>query len=195
MNETWSRLHAHRDGDQHFYHQHHHAGDGIARAFTLVEATISIFIVGVMIVTALSIVGATRLGEYKVAESTRGLPLAQNLMAEILQQAYTDPEHGLGSFGLDAGEVGDGIRTLWEDVDDYDGWPASPPEQKKGTPIEDFAGWRSVDIAWVDPMNLSQVKGAESKTKCIIVTVTHNDVPVASISAFRTSVWPGVTNE
>ena len=159
-----------------------------ARAFTLVEATISIFIVGVMIVTALSIVGATRLGEYKVAESTRGLPLAQDLMAEILQQAYTDPEHGLGSFGLDTDEVGNGSRSLWEDVDDYDEWSASPPEQKDGTEIEGLSGWQcGVNVAWIDPMDSSQVESSESYAKRVTVTVGYNNIPNATLVAIRTA--------
>ena len=168
----------------------------IARAFTLVEATVSVFIVGVMVVAALSTVGATRLGEYKVAERCRALPLAQDLMAEILQQAYADPAYGPGSFGLGGDEVGDGSRSLWDDVDDYHGWSASPPEQKDGTPITGLADWqRSVNVAWVDPMALSQVEGSESDVKRITVTVTHKNVPVASLTAFRTSVWPVLADE
>ena len=109
------------------------------RAFTLIEAAVSVFIVGVMIVAALSTVGATRLGEYKVAESCRGWLLAQALMAEILQQPYEEPDDPV-VFGLESGEsIGD--RLTFDDVDDYDGWTETPPQYKDGTTVPDCDGW------------------------------------------------------
>jgi Tfp pilus assembly protein PilV len=160
-----------------------------ARAFTLVEAVISIFIVSVMFVAALSMVGATRLGEYKVAESTRGLPLAQDLMAEILQQPYEDPNDPV-QFGTESGE-GTVDRSDFDDVDDYHNWSASPPQNQDGTDMNDLSGWeRSVQVSWVDPTDLSQTMSSDQGVKRIAVTVTHDDVPVASVSAYRTSVWP-----
>lgn len=165
-----------------------------ARAFTLIEATISIFIVGVMVVAALSTVGATRLGEYKIAERCQGLPLAQDLLAEILQQSYEDP-NGSAVFGIESGE-GTGNRTDFDDVDDYHNWSASTPQNQDGTDMSDLSGWeRSVQVNWVNPTNLSQTVGSDQDTKRITVTVTHNDVPVASVSAFRTSVWPDLAGE
>jgi hypothetical protein len=165
-----------------------------ARAFTLVEAAISTFIVGVMVVAALSTVGATRLGEYKVAESCRGLPLGQDLLAEILQQSYEDP-NGSAVFGVESGE-GTANRTDFDDVDDYHNWSASPPENQDGTDMNDLSGWeRSVQVSWLDPTDLSRTVGSDQGVKRITVTVTHNDMPVASVSAFRTSAWPGVGDE
>ena len=165
-----------------------------ARAFTLVEAVISVFIVSVMFVAALSMVGATRLGEYKVAESARGRPLAQDLLAEILQQPYEDANDPV-VFGTESGE-GTGDRSDFDDVDDYHNWSASPPQNQDGTDMNDLSGWeRSVQVSWVDPRDLSQTAGTDQGVKRITVTVTHNDVPVASVSAFRTSAWPGPGDE
>jgi len=165
-----------------------------APAFTLVEATVSIFIVGVMVVAALSTVGATRLGEYKLGERCRALPLAQGLLAEVLQQSYEDP-NGSAAFGTESGE-GTASRTDFDDVDDYHNWSASPPQNQDGTEMSDLSGWlRSVQVGWVNPTNLSQTAGSDQGVKRITVTVKHDGVPVASLTAFRTSVWPGPGGE
>jgi len=156
--------------------------------FTLVEVVVSMLIVSVMLVAALNIVGGSRLSQFKTSQSSRGQALAEALMVEILRQSYADSQYGPGSFGLGPDEVGDGSRSLWEDVDDYDGWSASPPEQKDGTQIANFSGWqRSVNVAWIDPMNPSQVEDSESNAKRVTVTVTYGGAPVASLIAIRTA--------
>ena len=165
---------------------------GIHRAFTLVEAVISAVVVGVMLVAALNTVGASRIGQQKTGDRTKGALLAQQLMTEILQQYYADPENG--GFGLDGDEVGDGSRSLWDDVDDYDGWSASPPQRKDGTVIAEFDGWeRSVSVAWVNPYNLQAAVGTDLGVKRITVTVTRDDVPIATQVAVRTSGWDEAT--
>ena len=159
-------------------------------AFSLVEAVVSITIVSVMLVAALNSVGAARTGQYKIAERSRGLLLAQDLLAEILQHGYTDPEDGVNSFTLRAAKVGNGSRILWLDVDDFDGWSASPPQRADGTEMSDLQEWeRTVEVVWVDPWNLSQTAGENRGIKRITVTVTHNGKPVASLFAFRTDKW------
>jgi PKD repeat protein len=116
--------------------------------------------------------------------------LAQQLMAEIQMQAYADPDYGEDDFGLAAGKV-TGNRSLWDDVDDYDGWSASPPQYKDGTALSGLVGWeRSVTVDWVGPLDLSQVVGSNQGAKRIIVTVTRDDAVVARLTAIRTSSWP-----
>ena len=159
------------------------------RGFTLIEAVVSLLIASGMLVAALNTVGAARATDHKVAERTRGLLLAQALMAEILQQEYTDPDYGLGSFGLGADEA-TGTRSLFEDVDDYHGWQASPPQRKDGTPIAWAQGYEEVvTVAWVNPADLSQTSGSETGVKRIEVTINRNNRMVASLVAYRTQVW------
>lgn len=163
----------------------------VRSALTLVEATISIVIVGVMLVAALNTVGASQTTRKKTADRQRGMPLAQDLMYEILEQCYEDPDLGPGSFGVGTDKVGDGSRALWEDVDDYDGWWACPPERKDGTKLSGFEGWaRSVAVKWVGPEDLSQTAAADTGVKRITVSVTYNDTLVASLVAIRTNTWP-----
>lgn len=153
---------------------------------TLAEAVVSVAIVGTMLVAALSAVGGVRTTQQKTADRARGVQLAQDLLSEIMSQPYEDVDYAPGSFGLGADEVGDGSRALWEDVDDYDGWSASPPQEKDGTPIPGCADWeRRVDVAWVSPTDVRTEIGNDARLKRIVVTALCRGVEVAELVALR----------
>ena len=158
----------------------------LRRAFTLVEAVVSLLIVGAVLVAALNTVGASRLSQYRTSQTTRGQLLAESLMAEILQHDYQDP-NDTPVFGIEPGESTT-TRADFDDVDDYDGWSSTPPEQKDGTQIPDLAGCeRSVTVQWVDPADITQVQGSESNAKRVTVTVSCDNKQVASLAAIRTN--------
>ena len=146
-------------------------------------------IVSVMLVAALSAVGASRTGKHKMATRARGLLLAQSLMSEILQCAYEDPDDPSTSLGCEASESG-ANRTDYDDVDDYDGWDASPPGEKHGSGIPWADGYRRiVTVQWVDPLDLDQASGTSTGVKRIRVIVEYQDRQVARLWAFRTEAW------
>lgn len=145
------------------------------RAFSLLEASISVVLVSVMLFAALDTVGASKSSQRLLEQRGRAYLLAQELMSEILRQAYADPEDvglidlRLGSLvtvaiGVEAGEprtcrmtpdAWGPYRAGFDDVDDYHGWAASPPQTKdKDDPsaedcptIPELAGWmRSVTV-------------------------------------------------
>ena len=164
----------------------------VARAFTLVEAVGSVLIVAVMFVAVMSTVGAARMSQYKMSGRSRGTALAQDLLAEILQVAYEDADSPGGPIGT---EVSEGISTRadFDDVDDYDGWYASPPQQRDGTVIPDLPDWsRQVVVAWINTSDTTIGVGAETGAKRITVTVKHNAMPMASLVAIRTSAFPEI---
>jgi type II secretory pathway pseudopilin PulG len=164
------------------------------RAFSLVEAAVSIAVVGIMLVAALNTVGAARLGEQKTGDRGKGMLLAQQLMTEILQQSYEEPVD-IQVFGPESGEA-PGSRANFDDVDDYESWAASPPQYRDGTAIPGLEGWtRSVHVDWVNPADLSQVVSSDTRVKRITVTVTRGDVLVASLAALRTGAADSVRNE
>lgn len=164
------------------------AGSGAAAhgtAFTIVEAVISTIIVAVMLVAALSTVGASRLAQQRTSRFDRGRLLAEALMAEIRRQPYEDPE-GSVVFGLEAGETGT-TREDFDDVDDYHNWSESPPTYKDGSAVPQAEGWtRTVTVQWVNSLDPSQPRTMESGAKRIKVTVSHNTVPQATLVAIRT---------
>ena len=167
--------------------------NGSTRAFSLVEVTISVVIVGVMTVAALNTVGAAKLGNQKTTSRKSGTLLAQQLMAEILTQGYAEPV-GAPVFGLEPPESAS-LRTDYDDVDDYDTWSASPPQYKDGTVIPNLDGWaRQVSVAWVNATDLSLTSGSETNVKRITVNVTYNGAQVASLTAVRTLARDNMEN-
>jgi type II secretory pathway pseudopilin PulG len=88
----------------------HHASARYARAFTLVEVVISTIVVAIMLVAGLSTVGASRMAQHKAALMIRGRLLAGQLMSEILEQSYSDPD-GTATFGREPGESTASICT------------------------------------------------------------------------------------
>ena len=165
------------------------AGQRARRAFSLAEVAISVLLVGGLLVAALTTLGGAAAGRRTMANRGLGELLAQDLMGEILRQPYEEPVD-TPSFGRETGETG-GTRAAYDDVDDYDGWFASPPQHKDGTVFVDLTGWRrDVQVHRVNANDLTQVVAAESGVKRIIVTVKHNEVVVASIVAVRTGAVP-----
>lgn len=167
----------------------------LRRTFSMVEVVISTLIVSLMLVAALDAVGSARTGLNRISHRTRGMLLAQDLMSEILQQAYCDPSWGLGSLGPGADETAAGNRSLYDDVDDYDGWKSvGRPEYKDGTPIDWATGYtREVTVAWITAGNVGVVDAAETGIKRITVVVRYNSQTVAELTAIRTTGWTMAT--
>lgn len=154
-------------------------------AFSLAETVVSVALVGGLLVVALNTVGDTTLGRQKMGDRGRGQLLARDLMTEILRQVYEDPDDS-PTFGPETSES-TGSRAGFDDVDDYSGWSASPPQKKDGTQIPDRTEWqRSVAVEYVDANGLTTVVGSDEGVKRITVTVTRNDVVVSSLVGVRT---------
>jgi len=161
----------------------------VRRGFSLVEAGVSVVIVGAMLVAGLAALAVSGLGVRTTAEGARGRLLAQDLISEILRQAYDEPDE-TPAFGPELPELSDGSRAAFDDVDDYHGWSASPPQYKDGTEMSDLPGWRrSVVVEYVNAADPNQPTGNETGVKRITVVVTYNNAVVASLTALRTYVW------
>jgi len=155
-------------------------------AFTLVEAVVSVVIVSVMLVAVLSTVGASRLSQYRTSRYSHGQLLGESLIAEILRQDYLDP-NDTPVFGCESGES-TSTRADFDDVDDYDTWSSSPPVAKDGALLAGLSGWkRSVIVEWVNPADTAEVKTSETNAKRVTVTVSCDNMQVASLAAIRTN--------
>ncbi len=156
------------------------------RALHMVEVAVSMVIVSVILLTAMNMVGAAGQSTRSMTDRGTGHLLAEQLMAEILTQAYEDPDEPPGSFGKDGFEDATKDRSYFDDVDDYNRWSAMPPEYKDGTTVPGYPQWRrQVDVDWVLPTDTRQIAGGDTGIKRIVVTVTRNAVKVAELSALR----------
>ena len=155
--------------------------------FSLLEVVISTLIVGVVLVVALNALGQATLGRLLNAHRGRALQLADDLMSEILETDYEDPAEATVGIGPEASEVSASNRSAFDDVDDYHGWNVSPPQDKLGVAIPDLTDWeRSVDVAYVNPVDLTSTLGSDGGIKRVIVTVRFKGQLLATLTSVAT---------
>jgi Tfp pilus assembly protein PilV len=135
--------------------------------FTIVEAAVSIVIVGVLLVASTRAFTAIAASRRIQVERREACMLGQQLMGEILQQYFQAPGTGT-AFGPQPGQT----RAMFTDVDQYNGYSASPPTTHAGAALSDYTGWScSVAVAYVNPSNPAQT-ATSSTLKKVTVTVT-----------------------
>jgi type II secretory pathway pseudopilin PulG len=155
------------------------------RGFSLVEATVSILLVGGLLVLSLNLVGASAAGQKNMGDGGRARLLALGLMSEILTQAYVEPVD-TPVFGPETGESG-GSRQAFDDVDDYHNWSASPPQIQDGTVMSDLTGWeRAVTVEYVEPADLTTTSVTDTGVKRITVSVNYDSSEVCTMVSVRT---------
>jgi MSHA pilin protein MshD len=155
------------------------------QGLSLIEVVASTFIVALMGVAALNTLGAATRSSHAIGDRAVALGLADELMSEILQAAYKEPNQ-TPVFGRESGEPAS-PRTAYDDVDDYDGLNESPPLFRDGSTIPDRADWRQrVQVARVAPGNPSQTIGSDQGAKRIRVTIEYRNQVVAEYFAVRT---------
>lgn len=139
---------------------------------SLVEAVLSSLIVSTMLVAALSALGSSTRAARVQADRCLGPNLARQLMGEILQSRYREPTEK-PQFGPESPET-TASRALWDDVDDYHRWSASPPRAKDGTKLTHADGWRrEVTVEYVRLSDPRQTTGSDEGLKRITVTATN----------------------
>lgn len=160
-------------------------GRGVRRGFSMVEAAFCIVLVGGLVVVSLDTLGASKMAQRNLGERALGQLLASSLMSEIMNQSYKDPNE-LSVFGLELSEIS-AARSVFDDVDDYAGWTASPPQNRDGTVIPGLTGWRqTVQVYRADPADFAIQKITDSGVKQVTVTITRNNVTVATTVGVKT---------
>lgn len=153
--------------------------------FTLLEAVIAMVLVGLVLVAAFHVLGGTTQATYLAAQHSTGLLLAEGLMAEVLAAEYADPDPVPG-FGPESGESG-ANRSGFDDVDDYHGWTATPPQDTAGTALAGYDGWtRSVTVEYAPLADPLDTVGSDQGIKRVTVTATYEGKPVAELVGYRT---------
>jgi MSHA pilin protein MshD len=141
------------------------------RGLSLVEAVLAVALTAVLILMSLSSMGSIAKGRQVANQAYQGTMLAEQLMTEICQNAYSDPQGGT-TFGPETSDITNpATRNLFDDVDDYNNWSETPPRNKDGTTVANFTGWtRTVAVAYIDPATMA-VSATDKGTKRVTVTV------------------------
>jgi len=161
------------------------------RGITLWETAMSTFLVGMVLVTATTTAGTSMRMQTKAAKRAKAGYLAHALIGEMLELSYMQPGQTSSPIGLDAGESATS-RANYNDVDDYNGWIDSPPQNKDGSVMPDLASWsRRVVVEWVSPSTLTQASpgsAIETGLKRITVTVQNNGSTILTRIATKANV-------
>lgn len=164
----------------------------LRKGITLLEVVISSLLISLLTIGALKTTGGALRTWYQVSSQYDETILAGQLLEEILQTSYEDPDE-TPEFGRESHETQSPSNRLeFDDTDDYDNWSESPPKTKDGTALAGFTGWiRSVDIKKLSdssPEGNIADGATDQGLKRITVTVTDPNGNVTSISGWRSFV-------
>lgn len=157
-------------------------------ALSMIEVVASTMIVGMMCVAALNSLGAATRSSESIGNRAIAMGLADELMSEIVQQPYTDPTQ-TPVFGRESSEPATGPRSAFDDIDDYHGWSASPPQYRNGDPMDERTNWRHrVEITLVAPSNPAQTAATDQGAKRIRVMIEYNNQVLAELISVQANV-------
>ncbi|KAA0216468.1 MAG: hypothetical protein DYG94_04790 [Leptolyngbya sp. PLA3] len=161
-----------------------------ARGVTMVETVLSTIVVSVLLSGALSAAVSSR-GTRVVAEQRAfAVDLADDLLCEILQQAFVDPQTPGAAPGPDTGET---TRADYDDIDDYSGWQASPPTSIDGTAIAGAEGLtRMVTLLDGKAAGFVPSGGVWETFTAVRVEVYRGSVLLCRLEGARTDARSGV---
>jgi hypothetical protein len=151
-----------------------------------VEVLVSTVIVGVLMVSSLSTIAASRRSQWMECNEARGIAIADALMAEITNLPMREPTCDCG-FGVESGESG-GNRMTFDDVDDYNGLVDSPPSSRNGTACAGYSDLsRTVAIDLVTTADWNATSATYVGVYRITVKVLSGTKEVCRIVGYRTS--------
>ena len=161
------------------------------RAYSLLEVLVATLLVTVILISALHTTGNALDANQWTMHRSKAALLAHSLMSEIQQVSYLDPDKK-SAFGKEPNEAHNTVRSSFDDVDDYDGWNAVPPEDRHGNPMTELAGWRrEVTVLHVDPGDLSrELSGDDDRgVKRIQIVISYRGKQLIRLDALQTRTW------
>lgn len=142
---------------------------------SLIEVILSTILVSFLMVASLRTTANVFLTWSTAAEQADAQRICQLLMTEVLQKNYQDPEEPGETLGVNTGESSTD-RTTFDDIDDFDGYSASPPRDHNNLEIPGFTGWsQSVVVRKLAKGNASVVRNnsnPDEGVRRITVTIT-----------------------
>ncbi|WP_157609774.1 hypothetical protein [Roseimaritima ulvae] len=153
--------------------------------FNMLEVTISTLLVGVLLTGAMTTAGALIRRHGLRAQDDVKMGLAHDLLCEVNQTFFSDPDNTHTTLGPEFGEAED-TRRKFDDVDDYDGWTESVIQDKLGNPAEGFAGFqRSVQVVYARLSDPALDSSVPTDLKRITVRVVGPDQQTATLTGLR----------
>lgn len=153
--------------------------------FNMLEVTISTLLVGVLLTASMTTAGALIRRHGLRAQDDVKMALAHDLLCEVNQALFSDPDHTQSTLGPEFGEV-EANRRKFDDVDDYDGWTESVVQDKLGNPATGFAGYqRSVQVVYARLSDPNLTSTVPTDLKRITVQVVGPNQETATLVGLR----------
>lgn len=146
------------------------------QGFTLVEAIVSIVLIGLALAGILLAFTSSVSGSSDPLIGEQSVAIAESYMEEIVSRHFNDPD------GVD----GEASRSAYDDVDDYDGL-SQEPQLPDGTTLGLSA--YTVDVA-VSTAALGSITAGSGDALRIDVTVTHVSGRSVNLTGYRADYGP-----
>lgn len=119
---------------------------GGCRGFTII-GLITVIVVGAIAIPPMMVCIANWLETGHESERMEiAVQIAVDLMEEILAKDFSDPD----------GSDNETLRVDFDDVEDYNGWSSSPPQDARGISLSSYASFtRSVTVIGVSQSDLT----------------------------------------
>lgn len=128
------------------------------RGFTLLEATLTIVIIGTGVVAALSMFQACTHANAAGAKQTSAMMLAGEAQELLARYPFNDPQTEADHFGPEPDEDG----PAHDDLDDFDGLTFSPPLDGARRPIRELSEYRQ--LITINPVLPTALSANERET-------------------------------
>lgn len=156
-----------------------------SRAFTLVETVISIVLVSVLLVAALTAAGAS--ARFRQSTSSRDFA---SLLASDLTEEMAGKLYGSTTGGSILTTTLAGNRSTTTNIDQYNGLTESPPVTWAGTAVSGATGWtRSTVVERVLVKSPDTITTDETGIKRVTITVSRGTTVFARVRFIRSYAW------
>lgn len=160
------------------------------RGITMVETVLSTVVVSVLLAGSLSAAVSSRALSSAADHRRQALWLADELLGEVLQKSYVDPQTPSAGKGPDSGEK---TRGDFDDVDDYTDWEEKPASDASGVPIPGAERLtRVVRLSTGAASGYTTGSGIWTDFTVVRVEVYRGGALVCAIEGVRTNAGPGV---
>ena len=153
-----------------------------AHGITLVEAVLSVLLVGGVLISALNTLGGSQKAQRHLQLQRTGDRLSQSLLDEI-RGSHTNAPTTLDGSSPPVGTDGPS-RSGFDHPLDYQGWQQSPPVDRFGVGVPDAQGFtRAVSVQLLDPTNLIRTVTTDQGLYEVKISVTYDNRVIRSSTA------------
>ncbi|MBN2211273.1 MAG: type II secretion system protein [Sedimentisphaerales bacterium] len=140
-----------------------------AHGFSYVEVLFAAVLLAVLFTAGMTLYGNLGRAGQDTIDQDLAAELALEMIKEIKVHPYVDPQFPDDGIG----RLESPPRKNFDDVDDYDEWTATPPQNPEGEELSRYTGLtRTVTVEHVSPANFEQVLGDDNDQGVKRVTIT-----------------------